>query len=114
MSWIPARRAVGSQEVLEVEASSDSSPVSSWSSIRWCLKLVLDRQRKPHILHLKQTTGSAHCLVGANTGELDRPSCRESETGTVHALAGVKAVAGVNKVAAVPAELMINVDSALL
>ena len=56
----------------------------------------------------------AHCLVGANTGELDRPSCRESETGTVHALAGVKAVAGVNKVAAVPADLMINVDSALL
>ena len=23
---------------------------------------MLDRQRKPHILHLKQTTGSAHCL----------------------------------------------------
>ena len=23
---------------------------------------MLERQRKPHILHLKQTTGSAHCL----------------------------------------------------
>ena len=53
--------------------------------------------------------------VGAKTAELDKPSCRgESETGTVQAVAGVKAVAGVNRVAAVPAELIIRVDSALL
>ena len=53
--------------------------------------------------------------VGAKTGELDKPSCRgESETGTVQAVAGVNAVAGVKRVAAVPAELMIKVDSALL
>ena len=110
MSWIPARRAVGSQEVLEVRLKSSFFVVVD----QVVPQTGAGQTKETTHLTLEADDRLAHCLVGANTGELDRPSCRESETGTVHALAGVKAVAGVNKVAAVPAELMIKVDSALL